>query len=62
MTDREPDYLDLDDDRKLGYCKHCKAETYHVKQDCGIGRYEYQGSKGIHVDWQDVCTECGNEL
>lgn len=62
MNDREPDYMDLDDDRKLGYCKRCDAETYLVKQDAGLGRIEYWGAKSVHHDWRDVCSECREEV
>ena len=61
MTDREPDYLDLDTDR-YGWCKTCAKEVVLIKRDVGIGRYEYHGSKGIHIDLRDHCADCENEI
>jgi hypothetical protein len=62
MTDYEPDYTDVDDETRYGFCKHCKKETVIVERDVGIGRYEFQGCRGIHRDMQDCCGECGDEI
>lgn len=61
MERSEPDYMDIDTDR-YGYCKTCERETVIVKRDIGIGRYEYQGAKGVHIDLRDHCADCENEL
>jgi hypothetical protein len=58
----EPDYMDLDDDRVRIVCPHCRSDAVVIRRDFGIGRYEYQGSKGIHRDERDCCSECGEEL
>lgn len=58
----EPDYMDLDDDRVQIVCRHCGADAVVIQRDFGIGRYEFQGSKGIHRDERDCCSSCGEEL
>jgi len=58
MTEREPDYLDLDNDDKYAFCSTCQKETVIVKRDFGTG--ERLGSRGFHVDILDCCADCGN--
>lgn len=62
MSDYEPDYQDLDDETRYGWCKHCAKDVVLVKRDIGIGLYEYQGAKGVHIDLRDHCGDCGEEL
>lgn len=45
-----------------GYCAHCEKDVPVVKRDIGIGRYEYQGCKGIDRRMKDHCCECGEEI
>jgi DNA polymerase/3'-5' exonuclease PolX len=59
LADIEPD---LDDEGTRGYCRRCDCDVHVVKRDQGIGRFEYHGSKEIHVDMRDCCGECGDEL
>jgi hypothetical protein len=60
LADIEPDVSD--DEGAYGWCKRCECEAPIVKQDMGIGRFEYHGSKEIHRDMQWVCRECGDQI
>jgi hypothetical protein len=51
-----------DESRKRGWCWNCECNVTAVSADCGIGRYEYWGCKGVHRDWRDVCPTCGEEV
>jgi RNA polymerase-binding transcription factor DksA len=57
--------LDIDpdiDDATYGWCRFCEHNVRSERRDHGIGRYEYQGYKGVHVDMRDCCRECGEEV
>jgi len=56
-----PTRADVDDDERRGYCRFCKRNVRIGQRDCGIGAYEYWGHRGVHHDWRDCCTECGEE-
>jgi hypothetical protein len=62
LSDREPDYLDLDDDARHGYCPACKCNVTAKSMDFGIGCFEYWGSREVHVDIREVCPECEGDL
>jgi hypothetical protein len=53
---------DIDETAIYGFCRRCECEVLVVKRDQGIGRFEYHGSKEIHVDMRDCCGTCGDEL
>ena len=55
-----PHYLDRDEPVRM-WCRYCKTNVLTVKCDQGIGRYEYQGAKGVHIDMRDTCAVCGYE-
>ena len=59
LLELDPDIADVG---TYGFCKRCECEVLVVKRDCGIGLFEYWGSKGVHVDMQDCCATCGDEL
>jgi hypothetical protein len=62
LSDREPDYLDRDDDTHRGYCPSCKANVTAKSVDFGIGSYEYWGCRSVHVDIREVCPDCEGNL
>lgn len=43
-------------------CTSCGKDAVIVQRDFGIGAYEYWGSKGVHRDMRDCCSECGDEV
>jgi hypothetical protein len=43
-------------------CKSCGKDAVIVQRDFGIGAYEYWGSKGVHRDMRNCCSECGDEV
>ncbi|WP_144156502.1 hypothetical protein [Paraburkholderia sp. BCC1885] len=59
LLDTEPDPVE---EAAYGYCRRCECECVFVRRDQGIGRFEYHGSKEIHVDMRDCCATCGDEL
>lgn len=50
------------ENRKRGWCWNCSCNVTSARADFGIGRYEYWGCKGVHVDWRDVCPTCGENV
>lgn len=51
-----------DPEERYGFCPTCEQDVQLVKRDVGIGRYEYQGAKGIDRRMVDHCVECENEV
>jgi hypothetical protein len=60
--EREEAREHADDTAIYFVCHHCGKEATVVRRDFGIGRYEYQGARGIHRDERECCSECGEEL
>jgi hypothetical protein len=58
----EPDYMDIDESHEGFDCQHCGKEAIVVQRDFGIGAYEYWGSKGVHREMRNCCSECGEEI
>lgn len=57
-----PHYLDRDEPKtRRAWCCYCQCNVDVVKRDCGIGRYEYWGYRGVHIDMRDTCSACGEE-
>lgn len=50
---------DIDAPMKTGWCCACECNVDVVKEDHGIGSFEYWGSREVHIDIQDTCTVCG---
>jgi hypothetical protein len=60
MLFAEPDVEPVEG--RYGFCWNCEHNVHAVRADHGIGGFEYWGSKGIHHDWRDVCSQCGEDL
>lgn len=59
----EPDYMDLDEAAgEPIVCDSCGKDAVIIQRDFGIGAYEYWGSKGVHRDMRNCCSECGDEV
>lgn len=43
-------------------CESCGKDAVIVQRDFGIGRYEFWGSRGVHRDMRNCCSECGDEV
>lgn len=50
---------DIDPEPIKMWCRFCEANVETERKDVGIGRYEYHGAKGVHIDMQDICAVCG---
>jgi len=46
------------DDPGTKFCLECGEEVNIVKEDFGIGSYEFWGSRGFHHDYHWVCPKC----
>jgi hypothetical protein len=51
---------DIEPKTRTAWCCGCEKNVTVERRDHGIGAYEYWGSRGVHHDWQDTCTECGD--
>ena len=60
--EREEALDHADPEERYGFCPTCECDVQLVKRDVGIGRYEYQGAKGIDRRMVDVCGDCGEEI
>ena len=56
---RDEVYDEFEDDHYYGYCQDCEQYVETVREDQGIGSYEYWGTIGTHHDYQEVCPHCG---
>jgi hypothetical protein len=59
MSDHQPDYMDLDDNRVAIVCHHCGKDAVVITRDFGI---DDGHPRGVHRDERDCCSECGEEL
>lgn len=53
----EPDYMDLDDVRKIAFCKHCDCEVRINIIDEGFD-HEF----GFHSLPTEVCADCNGRI
>ncbi len=44
------------------WCTECEEPCESSWQDEGIGRYEFWGFVGNHVDWRELSECCGAEV
>ena len=47
---------------KTGICASCGRECEEETSDEGIGPYEFWGSRGVHHDYQQVSSCCGEAV